>query len=349
MTTGKRPGLRSVLANAGYRRLFAAQTISRWGDTVNTVALVVLVFRLTGSGLAVSGVVIAEVVPVLLLAPLAGAVADRLPRVRIMVAADLSRTALAGLLPLADGHVAAVYAIAFGLSAAAVFFNPASAAVLPCIVDERELVAANSGLWSAAVVSQIALAPLGGALVAAWGAPAFYFNAATFAVSALTLAGLRLARTPAPVTSGSWTRRISDGIRLLARDRLLRLLALVQLLAALSAGATSALLVVFAERRLSARAASGCCSAPSASVRPSGRCCWPTSRPTPAGWRWWPAPTCCAALSTLPSPQPAACPWPRPRSPFTAWAPPPAWSPATRCCKPRSPTTPEDGSSPDST
>ena len=67
----RRPGLRSVLANTGYRRLFAAQTISRSGDTVNTVALVVLVFRLTGSGLGVSGVVIAEILPVLLLAPAA--------------------------------------------------------------------------------------------------------------------------------------------------------------------------------------------------------------------------------------------------------------------------------------
>ena len=55
MTTGRRPGLRTLLASTGYRRLFAARTISRWSGTVNTVALVVLVFRLTGSGLGVSG------------------------------------------------------------------------------------------------------------------------------------------------------------------------------------------------------------------------------------------------------------------------------------------------------
>jgi len=240
-----------VLAKTGYRRLFAAQTISRWGDTVNTVALVVLVFRLTGSGLGVSGVVIAEILPVLLLAPVAGAIVDRLPRVRVMVAADLWRTALAGVLPLADHHLAAVYAIAFGLSAGAVFFNPASASVLPAIVEKDELVAANSGLWSAAVVSQIALAPLGGALVTAWGvAPAFYLNAATFAISAATLARLRPASPPPPPATGSWTRRIGEGARLLIADRLLRLLAVVQLLAALSAGATSALLVILAERHL---------------------------------------------------------------------------------------------------
>ena len=88
-----------------------------------------------------------------------------------MVAADLWRAALAALLPLADHRLAAVYAIAFGLSAGTVFFNPVAAALLPAIVDEQEVVAVNSGLWSAAVVSQVALAPLGGALVAAWGWP----------------------------------------------------------------------------------------------------------------------------------------------------------------------------------
>ncbi len=251
MTTVSRPRLRPVLANAGYRRLFAAQTISRWGDTLSTVALVVLVFQLTGSGLGVSGAVIAEILPVLLLAPIAGAMVDRLPRVQVMVAADLWRAAMAAVLPLVDHHLAAVYAIAFGLSAGAVFFNPAAASVLPAIVGEYELVAANSGLWSAAVVSQIALAPAAGALVAAFGvAPAFWLNAASFAISAAILAWLRPARAQQPAAAGSWARRIAEGARLLAADRLLRLLAAVQLLAALSAGATSALLVILAEHHL---------------------------------------------------------------------------------------------------
>jgi predicted MFS family arabinose efflux permease len=84
-----------------------------------------------------------------------------------------------------------------------------------------------------------------------WGpAPAFWFNAATFAVSALTLTRLRLPHPPAPITPASWTARVLEGPRLLLRDRLLRLLASVQLLAALSAGATSALLVVLAEQHL---------------------------------------------------------------------------------------------------
>jgi MFS family permease len=251
MATPKRPGLRTVLAKPTYQRLFTAQTLSRWGDTFNTVALVVLVFRLTGSGLGVTGAVIAEIAPVLVLAPLAGAVIDRLPRVRVMIAADLWRMALAAALPLVDQHLLAVYAVAFGLAAGGVFFNPAASSALPSIVDDDELVAANSGLWSAAVISQIALAPLAGALVATVGtSPAFLVNAASFAASALLLAGLRLPGPPAATAADSWLGRVGEGARLLIADRLLRLLALVQLLAALSAGATSALLVVLADRQL---------------------------------------------------------------------------------------------------
>jgi MFS family permease len=108
----------------------------------------VLVFRLAGSGLGVTGAVIAEIAPVLLLAPLAGAVIDRLPRVRVTIAADLWRMALAAVLPLVDQHLVAVYAVAFGLAAGGAFLNPAASSVLPSIVADDQLVAANSGLWS---------------------------------------------------------------------------------------------------------------------------------------------------------------------------------------------------------
>lgn len=99
--------------------------------------------------------------------------------------------------------------MAFGLAAGGVVFNPAASSVLPSIVADEELVAANSGLWSAAVISQIALAPLAGALVATVGvAPAFLANAASFALSACCwlgcgcLAGRRRPR-PVPGLAGS--------------------------------------------------------------------------------------------------------------------------------------------------
>lgn len=130
-------------SNAEFRRLFLAHSVSRAGDAFNTVALVVLVFRLTGSGIGVTGAVMSEVVPVLLLGPVAGLAADRLPRRRLMIAADIGRAALASLLVLQADSVGLAYAVAFGLSAGAVLFNPAAGSILPEVVEDNDLVTAN--------------------------------------------------------------------------------------------------------------------------------------------------------------------------------------------------------------
>jgi len=247
--------LRAALRRPGFRRLFAARAISQWGDTFNAVALVVLVYRLTGSGAGVAVTVALEVVPVLALGFLAGAVVDRLPRRRVMMLADLGRAAIAIGLVVGQDHLWAVYAAAFGSSSLAVFFNPAASSVVPALVDDREVVGANAAIWSAAVVSQIVLAPLAGGLVALAGpGPAFALNAASFLVSAAVLAGLPVAARPRPVAARR-AAEIAEGLRAIRASRLLSTLAAVQLLAALSAGATSALLVVLAEEHLQLGAA----------------------------------------------------------------------------------------------
>lgn len=245
--------LRSVLGRPGYRRLWAARTVSQCGDVAQFTTLTLLVLHLTGSGLGVAGAVLAEIAPVLLLAPFAGPLVDRLSRVQVMVSADLVRFALALVLVVWHGKIGVVYLVAFGLSAGSVFFSPAAGSLLPTLVGADELVAANSGIWSAAVLSQIVLAPVAGLVAVSAGFGwAFGVNAASFAVSAGLLRGLR-AGQPAPpiVTAGIWTQGL-EALGLLARDRLLRSLALAQALAALSAGATSALLVLLAADRLHA-------------------------------------------------------------------------------------------------
>jgi MFS family permease len=242
--------LRLLRSSGEFRRLFLAHSVSRAGDAFNTVALVVLVYELTGSGLGVAGAVIFEVLPVLLLAPVAGLAADRLPRRRLMVAADLFRAAAALVLVAVAGSVGIAYAVAFGLSAGAVFFNPAAGSLLPDIVGDEEVVTANSAMWTAAVTAQIALAPTAGFVIAAWGVEiAFAINAATFVVSALLIIGLRAGRTPADMAVRGWAGVLA-GVQAVRSNPLLTRLAVVQVLASLSAGATSGLLVVLAERWL---------------------------------------------------------------------------------------------------
>ena len=247
----EQPTLHALLRRPAYRRLWVARTVSQVGDVAQFTTLALLVVALTGSGLGVSAVVLAEIVPVLLLAPLAGAVVDRLPRVHVMVAADLVRVVLAGVLAVWHGHAAVAYAVAFGLSAGQVFFSPAAQSVLPSVVSDDELVAANSGIWTAAVTAQIAVAPVAALLAVQVGfGPAFAANAVSFAMSALVLRGLREPERLRPVRVSSPFVDAREALRALGQVPLLRALAVGQFLAALSAGATSALLVLLARERL---------------------------------------------------------------------------------------------------
>lgn len=208
-----RSGLREVFTQPGYRRLWSAWTVSQWGDTFNFVALALLIYDLTGSGLGVGGVVVAEILPVLLLAPLAGPLVDRWPSVRVMVGADLFRLVFAVVLTAWHDAPVGVYVIAFGMSVGAVFFNPAASSVLPALVRRDDLVAANTGIWSAAVLSQIALAPLAGLLVVTVGyGPAFAINAASYAISALILRGLRVPGSPEKVERRRLWTEARDGV-----------------------------------------------------------------------------------------------------------------------------------------
>ena len=82
-------GHASVVGSRSYLPLWLAQLVSSFGDSLHYIAMVVLVFQLTGQGLAVAGVAAAEILPVLLLAPVAGVIIDRFNRKWVLICADL--------------------------------------------------------------------------------------------------------------------------------------------------------------------------------------------------------------------------------------------------------------------
>ena len=243
--------MRLLLANAGYRRLWVARTVSQLGDVAQFTTLALLLVHLTGSAVGVTGAVLAEIAAVLLVGPLAGSLVDRLPRVRVMVTADAARVLLAAALAVWHDAPAVAYAVAFGLAAGQAFFGPASQSLLPSLVTDDELVAENSSIWTAAVTAQVLVAPVAALLATRVGFGAsFAVNAVSFAVSGLVLAGLREPGRVAPVSVTSPFAHGREGLAALAALPLLKALAVGQFLAALSTGATSALLVVLAKDRL---------------------------------------------------------------------------------------------------
>ncbi len=227
---------RDLFSVPGYSPLLAAQSVSRLGDSVHYIALAALMFSLTRSGLSVSVAVVFEALPVIMFGAVAGAVVDRLPRRRVMLVADVVRYGLA-LLMAQTSTIPAIYALAFGLALAGVFYGPAYQALLPVVVPGHVLGRANALSWSAVQSSHVLGAAIGGAAVAVAGPhSAFVLNAATFLISALLL--LRVPEPPATEATARPRLRtdVRQGVAFIGADPFIRRLLAVQVLAVLSVG-----------------------------------------------------------------------------------------------------------------
>ena len=175
-----------------------------------------------------------------LAAPFLGLLGDRLPRKRVMVAADLSRVSLIAI-AAADiylgGPLLVVYVLFAIVSAAGTAFRPAQAALLPALAQSpNELTAANAVATTIQSAASFVGPALGGVLIAATQpATAFLVAAATFGWSASMLIGIREPARERVAEAATATARViggqlADGLRVLTGNR--KILLLVGLIAA---------------------------------------------------------------------------------------------------------------------
>jgi MFS family permease len=192
----RRAPWRAVVAQREFRLLLAAQATSAIGSSLVPVALAFAVLDLTGSAVDLGLVLGAGVATRLALLLVAGVWADRLPRQRVMVAADLLRcgtqSAMAVLLLTGSAQLWAVAVLVVVYGAGDAFFSPAATALLPQVTTRAHLQDANA-LMSLARNVCWALGPAIAGLVVQGAGPGWVFvvDAATFAASALALSRIR--------------------------------------------------------------------------------------------------------------------------------------------------------------
>ena len=205
---------------AGVRRLFWATLISSAGTWLAFVALALDVYDRTHSSVWVGALFVTETLPIALLGFFFGPLLDRLPRRSLMIGADLFRVVVFIALVFAPSAWA-ILALAMLAGIAAGLFAPAVYAGLPNLVEERDLAGAN-GLFQTATSATMIVGPLfGGAIVAVVGPhPAYLFNAASFVLSALLIAGIRPSGLQS-VTAASrgYLRDLLDGAAAVFRSR----------------------------------------------------------------------------------------------------------------------------------
>jgi MFS family permease len=181
--------------NRNYRLLWVAQIVSEMGDWFYALAVYNLLLDLTGSkAQAVGLAVVLQVLPSTFAAPTAGVLNDRISRKRIMIGADIARffIVLGMLLVRTSSMVWLVYPLLLVETIGAAFFEPAHSSVIPNIVPEEEVLAANtlaSVTWSFCLAAGASL----GGLAAVWlGRDAvFVINAFSFLLSAWLIRRMR--------------------------------------------------------------------------------------------------------------------------------------------------------------
>lgn len=214
----------NLLREHDARLIVGAVGVSAMGDFLLWIPLTLQLRAITGSGIAVAGLLIALWAPVVVLAPIAGLLTDRLEARALLLLASLAQAAVAACLALAVDSVAAILVLATLLGIGFAVAQPAEFALVPVIGGEKHLTEMN-GLVESARYAGMTLGPLaGGVLSAAEGIKiAMLVNAASFVCVALAALLLKARRRPEPAPDGTSTDRARDGIVYLFRDRTLRL------------------------------------------------------------------------------------------------------------------------------
>jgi MFS family permease len=217
-----RSGFRGVLGVAEFRALWAAELLSVAGDQLARVGLAVLVFTQTGSAGLTALTYALTFLPALVGGVLLGGLADRHPRRELMVAADLARAGVAGLMAIPALPVPALLVLVFLLTLGGAPFKAAQQALLPTVLTGDQYLTGLSLRTITNQAAQVAGFLGGGALLVVLDPHvALGLNAITFVLGAVVLL-LGVRHRPAARTEP--LPRSASAARLIWRDPTLRAL-----------------------------------------------------------------------------------------------------------------------------
>ncbi|MFJ2772086.1 MFS transporter [Streptomyces sp. NPDC087300] len=247
----------SLWRDRGFRALWAGQTASQLGEHTGLMVLPLIAVLALGADAGQLGALRAVgQAPVLLLSLLVGAWVDRWRTRTVMVLADAGRALALGGAALAwllgGPGLPALCAAAFAVGALSVFFDVAYQASLVRLVPRELLVPGNSALEGSRSAAQIGGPALGGVLVSLSAAVGVASSAACFVLSFLSIR--RMPRgEPVPEHApreGGVRRRISEGVRFVARDPSLRAVGLASAAFQFFLAATMTCYLLFLPREL---------------------------------------------------------------------------------------------------
>lgn len=254
MSDERTTSYRAVLRNEPFRWLWLAILFSRAGEAIAQVAFPLLVYDLTDSSRLLGGMFVIQLAPRVILAPIAGLLADRLDRRKLMMRTALLRAGAVALIPLAHevwqiAMLAVVVAIGVALS------TPAELSALPLTVPRAQLVPALSITQVTNSIMRI-IGPAGGAtLVGTAGAgAAFWTESACFVIAVACFAPLALPIGDRPAPTGpllanAW-REIHAGLQVVWSTPIVRGITAAECLWALTNASIQISALIYVEETL---------------------------------------------------------------------------------------------------
>lgn len=248
------PLLRDVI---DFRRLWAGQTISVFGDEVNRIGIpLVAVLALGADAAEMGSLAAAGLLPHLLFSLPAGALLDRVrERRHLMIIADLGRAALMASIPIAYVlgalSIAQLFIVGFLAGTLAVVFDLSWNTVFVSVVKRERFVEAMSLLNGSRSLAYVGGPTIGGALVQVLGAPlAMLGDALSYLGSVVFLRRIESPEPPIEPEEGHLRDRLLSGLAFIARDPIIRPILLSSATINLFNYAFSALFILYATTTL---------------------------------------------------------------------------------------------------
>ncbi|MCI0550012.1 MAG: MFS transporter [Anaerolineae bacterium] len=233
-----------------FGRLWVGRLISLFGDAFTLIALPWFVLQLTGSGTATAGILLTLQLPAIITSMVIGSLIDRFQPRTIMAIDNVIRTLIIGLIPILYWFGLLELWLLFLLTFLAGMLVPAtevgSRSILPDLVDDKDLDAANM-LWSFSLNLSLVIGPaVAGVLVASFGGPSvLLIDAGTFAVMAFVAITLPLLKRSKPPVQAPLSERL--GLRQLWDMKVMRYTTLLSLVFFFSYGPLEAALPLYSD------------------------------------------------------------------------------------------------------
>jgi len=182
--------VRELLKDKNFFLLWFAQIVSNFGDRLNQMALIGLIYiRTPGSTIELAKLLSFTILPVFIIGPIAGIYVDRWNRRATMIACDIIRGLLVLLIPLIIKYstsMVPIYIVVFIIFSVTRFFVPSKLSIIPDIVHKDKLLLANSLSSTTMMIATIVSFGFSGIIVAVFGPQAgFFIDSASYFISAI--------------------------------------------------------------------------------------------------------------------------------------------------------------------